>query len=92
MYRLIALLNIVVKIMDKVLIKRMLFIADAYSLLLRTYMGGRVVASCEHAVHLLLENIYASWQTGEEDIVSLLILDVSGAFNNVLYYRLIYYL
>ena len=74
------------------LAKRLLFIADAYSLLLRTYMGRRAAASCEYAVYLLLEKIYASWQIGEEDIVSLLMLNVSGAFNNVLHYRLIYYL
>ena len=64
--------------------------ADAYNLLLRTYTGGRVAAGCEYVVHLLLEKIYASWQMGEEDIVSLLMLDVSGAFNNVLHHRLIY--
>ena len=59
MYRLIALLNIVGKVIDKVLIKRLLFIADAYGLLLRTYIGGRAATSCEHAVYLLLEKIYA---------------------------------
>ena len=59
MYRLIVLLNIVGKIMDKVLIKRILFIADAYSLLLRTYTGKRVVTGYKYAVYLLLEKIYA---------------------------------
>jgi hypothetical protein len=59
MYRLIALLNIVGKVIDKVLVKRMLFIADAYSLLLRTYIGRRAAASCKYAVYLLLEKIYA---------------------------------
>jgi len=60
MYRLIALLNIVGKVMDKVLIKQILFIVDAYGLLPRTYIGGRVVASCKYVVHLLLEKIYAA--------------------------------
>ena len=59
MYRPIALLNIVGKVIDKVLVKRLLFMADAYSLLLRTYIGGRVVTSCEYVVYLLLEKIYA---------------------------------
>jgi len=45
--------------MDKVLVKRLLFIADAYGLLPRTYIGGRVAASCEYTVHLLLKKIYA---------------------------------
>ena len=59
MYRPIALLNIVGKIIDKVLIKRMLFMADAYGLLLRTHTGRRVATSCKYAVYLLLEKIYA---------------------------------
>jgi len=46
--------------MDKVLIKRILFIADAYSLLLRTYIGRRAAASCKYVVYLLLEKIYAA--------------------------------
>ena len=59
MYRPIALLNIVGKIIDKVLIKRILFMADAYGLLLRTYTGGRVVTGCKYTVYLLLKKIYA---------------------------------
>ena len=76
--------------MDKVLAKRMLFMADTYSLLLRTYIGRRAAASCKYAVHLLLEKIHAAWQIGEEDVVSLLMLNISGVFNNVLHRRLIY--
>jgi len=60
MYRPIALLNIVGKVIDKVLVKRMLFIVDAYGLLPRTYTGGRAAASYKHAMHLLLEKIYAA--------------------------------
>jgi hypothetical protein len=63
----------------------MLFIADAYGLLLYTHTGGRAVAGCKYAVHLLLEKIHAAWQIGEEDVVSLLMLNVSRVFNNVLY-------
>jgi len=59
-YRLIALLNIVGKVIDKVLAKRILFIADVYSLLLRTYTGRRAVVGCKHAVYLLLEKIHAA--------------------------------
>ena len=83
MYRPIALLNIVGKVMDKVLAKQMLFMVDAYGLLPRTYTGGRAAAGCKHAVHLLLEKIHAAWQIEEEDVVSLLMLNISGAFNNI---------
>ena len=37
----------------------MLFIADAYGLLLRTYIGRRAATGYKHAVYLLLEKIYA---------------------------------
>jgi len=63
----------------------MLFIVDAYGLLPRTHTGKRVAASYKHAVYLLLEKIHAAWQIEEENVVSLLMLNVSGAFNNVLY-------
>ena len=59
-YRPIALLNIVGKIMDKVLIKQMLFITDAYGLLPHTYIGGRATTSCKYTVHLFLKKIYAA--------------------------------
>ena len=45
--------------MDKVLIKRILFIVDAYGLLLRTYTGKRAATGYKYAVYLLLEKIYA---------------------------------
>ena len=59
MYRPIALLNTVGKIMDKVLAKRMLFMADAYGLLPRTHIGRRAATGYKYAVHLLLEKIHA---------------------------------
>jgi len=90
MYRPIALLNTVGKVMDKVLTKQMLFMVDTHGLLPHTHMGGRAAAGCEHAVHLLLEKIHAAWQTEEEDVVSLLMFDISGAFDNVSHQRLIH--
>jgi hypothetical protein len=68
----------------------MLFMADAYGLLPCTHTGGRAAAGCKHVVYLLLEKIHAAWQTGEEDVVSLLMLNVSGAFDNISHRRLIH--
>ena len=47
--------------MDKVLVKRLLFMADAYGLLPRTHIGRRAATGCEYVVHLLLEKIHALW-------------------------------
>ena len=76
--------------MDKVLIKQMLFIADTYGLLLCTHMGRRAVTSCKHAVHLLLKKIHATQQTKKKEIISLLMLNISRTFNNILHQRLIH--
>ena len=43
---------------------------------------------CEHTIHLLLEKIYTSWR--KRKVASLLMLDVSGAFDNVSHERLIH--
>ena len=68
----------------------MLFIADAYGLLPHTHTGRRAATGYKYAVYLLLEKIHAAWQIREEDVISLLMLIVSGAFDNVLYQRLVY--
>ena len=60
MYRPIALLNTVGKVIDKVLAKQMLFMVNAYDLLPHTHMGGRAAAGCKYAIHLLLEKIHAA--------------------------------
>ena len=59
MYRPIALLNTVGKVMDKVLTKQMLFIVDAHGLLPHTHIGERAAAGYKHTVHLLLKKIHA---------------------------------
>ncbi|OCL00716.1 uncharacterized protein K441DRAFT_533029, partial [Cenococcum geophilum 1.58] len=74
MYRLIALLNIVGKVINKVLVKQILFIADAYSLLLRTHIGRRVAAGYKYAVYLLLEKIYTLYGQYLPYLMSLLVL------------------
>jgi hypothetical protein len=53
-------------------------------------MGGRKGTSTEDAIHVLLERIYAAWYASGTDVASLLLLDVSGAFDNVLHPRLIH--
>ena len=59
-YRPIALLNIVGKIIDKVFVKQILFITDAYGLLPHTYIGKRAATSYGYTVHLFLKKIHAA--------------------------------
>ena len=89
-YRPIALMNTLGKIMDSILAKRIAYIAEQYQLLPHTHCGGRKARSTEHAIHLLVEKIYATWRSPETPVASLLMLDVSGAFDNVSHQRLLH--
>lgn len=88
-YRLIALLNTIGKILESILAKRMSYLAEKYHLLPKTHIGGSKITSTEHAIHHTLEKIHNAWAS-DEPIASMLLLDVSGAFNNVSYLRLIH--
>ncbi|KAG6979043.1 RNA-directed DNA polymerase from mobile element jockey [Fusarium oxysporum f. sp. conglutinans] len=63
-YRPIALLNTTGKIMEAVIAKRLSYLAETHNLLPDTHMGGRKLRSTEHALHLIIDKIYAAWNTG----------------------------
>jgi hypothetical protein len=65
-------------------------VVKTHGLLPGEHMGSRKGRSTEHVIHVLLEHIYMAWYTSRTDIASLLLLDMSGVFDNVLYPRLIY--
>ena len=89
-YRPIALLNTIGKIMDAIIAKRISYITERHQLLPKTHIGGRKGRSTEHAIHMIIEEIYAAWNRADRQVASLLLLDVSGAFDNVSYKRLLY--
>ncbi|KAL6165128.1 hypothetical protein ACJQWK_08372 [Exserohilum turcicum] len=53
-------------------------------------MGGRRMRSTEHALHAVTSRIYQAWNKGDGQVASLLLLDVSGAFDNVSHPRLLH--
>jgi ribonuclease HI len=87
-YRPIALLNTLGKALEAVVASRLTYLADTYQLLPKQHTGGRKLASTDHAIHLLLQRIYRAWSEGK--MASLLLLDVSGAFDNVSRPRLLH--
>lgn len=87
-YRPVALMNTLGKIMDTVLARRIQHITETCELLPHTHMGGRKNLSCEHAIHLLMEKVHKAWR--RKKVASLLMLDVSGAFDNVSHARLLH--
>ncbi|OHW95426.1 reverse transcriptase [Colletotrichum incanum] len=89
-YRPIALLNTIGKTMDAIIAKRLSYLAEAHRLLPESHMGGRKQRSTEHALHRIVDQIYDAWGSGKGKVASLLLLDVSGAFDNVSHRRLLH--
>ena len=90
-YRPIALLNTIGKIMDAVIARRLSYLVETHHVLPPTHMGGRKQRSTEHALHAVTAKIYERWNYGKDgQVASLLLLDVSGAFDNVSHKRLLH--
>jgi ribonuclease HI len=87
-YRPIALLNTLGKALEAVMANRLAYLADTHGLLPSRHTGGRRLASTEHAMHFLLQRIHRAWAEGK--VASLLLLDVSGAYDNVCKERLLH--
>src|SRR5439155_8728869 len=63
-------------------------IMETHELLLPHHYGGRPGRSTEDAMMILSENIHQAWK--EKKIYTAVYMDIAGAFNNVLYERLIH--
>ena len=81
-------MNTLGKILDTIMAKRIQYIAEKHIMLPQTHTGGRKLTSCEHAIHLVLEKVNTAWRNRK--VASLLLLDVSGAFDNVSHIRLLH--
>lgn len=89
-YRPLALLNTIGKIMDAIIAKLLSYLIEKHQLLPGTHMRGRKLKSTEHALHTIIEKIYETWNEPPGKVASLLLLDVSGAFDNVSHARLLH--
>ncbi len=87
-YRPIALLDTIGKALESVLAKRISALTEPQSLLSKTHFGGRRGTSTEHAIHRLVEKTYKGWYQGKD--TSSLMLDVTGAFDNVSHEKLLH--
>jgi hypothetical protein len=70
------------------LASRISYCVEAYNLLPEFYIGGRKSRSTDHTIYIILETIHEAWDKGK--VASLLLLDVSGAYNNVSHQRLLH--
>ncbi|OQE71313.1 hypothetical protein PENNAL_c0107G01286, partial [Penicillium nalgiovense] len=88
-YRPVALLNTLGKFLEAVIARRISYAVETEGLLPRTHLGGRRGISTDHAIHIIIDRIKTSWGKGKP-VVSLLMLDVSGAYDNVSHDRLLH--
>ena len=91
-YRPIALLNTLGKALEKLVATRLSEAAEEHCLLPDTQMGARPQRSTLSAMELITSQVKAIWYKNRDKVASLLSLDISGAFDYVLYPRLLYIL
>ena len=64
------------------------YLCETYNLLPKHHFGGRCGRTAEDAMLILSESIHQAWKNGK--IFSAILMNVSGAFNNVHHARLIH--
>jgi hypothetical protein len=64
------------------------FMIEEHGLLPKTHFGGRKGISVDHVIQHLLGTVHGAW--GQTRKASVLLLDVSGAYDNTAHRRLIH--
>ena len=88
-YRPISLENALAKVVEKALANRIIDAAEEYNLLSWNQMGARRDRSTLSAIGLLNTCVETAWSARPGSVVSMLSLDLTGAFDNVLHEKLL---
>ena len=88
-YRPVALLNTIGKFLEAIVARRISYAMESEGLLPRGHLGGRKGISTDHAIQIILDRIQRAWGDGF-GVVSMLLLDVSGAYDNAHHLRLLH--
>jgi len=89
-YRPIALLSTVGKLLEHIVAERLANTAETHHLLPETQMGARQKRSTLTALNLLTEQIHTVWAMDPKAIVTMLSLNITGAYNQVSHKRLLH--
>jgi hypothetical protein len=84
----VALLNTLGKILESIVATRIAWAVEEHGLLPKTHLGGRKGISVDHAIQLILDRVHRAWGRGKK--VSMMLLDVAGAYDNVSHERLLH--
>ncbi|EED13497.1 reverse transcriptase, putative [Talaromyces stipitatus ATCC 10500] len=85
----VALLNTLSKFLKAIIARRISYAMEAEGLLVKGHLGGRKGISTDHAIQIILDRMRRAWGEGFE-VVSMLLLDVSGAYDNAHHLRLLH--
>lgn len=84
----IAILNTMEKTLEFIIAKRITYLVETPGFLSQSHFGTRHSSSIQHALHYLMERFYEFWN--KKEIATALLLNVTGAFDNVFKDRLLY--
>jgi hypothetical protein len=83
----VALLNTLGKLLELIIATRLLYILEERGLLPTTHLGGRKLILVDHAIQQVIKAIRGGWGRGLK--VSMLLMDISRAYDNVAHERLV---
>ena len=87
-YRPVVLLNILGKILELIIVTRIAWALEKHKLFFKIYLERRKGIFTDYAIQLILDYIYCAWGRGKK--VSIVLLDISGVFDNVSHTRLLF--
>jgi ribonuclease HI/exonuclease III len=87
-YRPIALLSTLAKVLTAIVAEDISRLVEKHQLLPKTHFGGRPGRTTTDAIHYLVHKIKEAWRGNK--VVSILFLDVEGAFPNAVTQRLLH--
>ncbi|THH16463.1 hypothetical protein EW146_g4189 [Bondarzewia mesenterica] len=87
-YRPIALLNTTYKLLSAIVAEEITYIMEANNLVPATHFSGRPGRTTTNSMLLIVDKIKAAWR--DHKIVSVLFLDIKGAFPNAVTERLLH--
>ena len=87
-YRPVVLLSTLAKVLTAIVAESLSNLVEAYQLIPKTHFGGRPGRTMTDAIHYLVHKIKTAWRN--DQVASVLFLDVEGAFQNAVTSRLLH--
>ena len=90
LYRLIALLNTLNKVLKSIILKRIYYVVETLKTFLNTQINARRQRSINTILQFIMKKIHTIWNEQKKRMTLFFNLNVSGAFDNMSHIRLFY--